>query len=139
MDTMQCAVLLAKMDAFSDEVEMRLEVGNRYNNLMDSKGIQRVVQRPSATSVFAQYTIFVENRNGLQVALDRAQIPYSVHYPMPINEQKAYQRWAILDSTPIASRNAKNVISLPMHPYLTMDQQKMIADVVASYQDKNGA
>ncbi|MBT8608401.1 DegT/DnrJ/EryC1/StrS family aminotransferase [Polynucleobacter paneuropaeus] len=139
MDTMQCAVLLAKMDAFSDEVEMRLEVGNRYNNLMDSKGIQRVVQRPSATSVFAQYTIFVENRNGLQVALDRAQIPYSVHYPMPINEQKAYQRWAILDSTPIASRNAKNVISLPMHPYLTMDQQKMIVDVVASYQDKNSA
>lgn len=137
MDTIQCAVLLAKMDVFSDEVNMRQEVGARYNNLMDSEGIRRVVQRSNCTSVFSQYTIFTDKRNELQLALDVARVPYSVHYPMPINEQKAYQKWAIIDSTPIASSSAKKVISLPMHPYLTIDQQKIITDVIADFQEKN--
>lgn len=139
MDTIQCAVVLAKMESFSKEVEMRLEVGNRYNHLMDRAGIKRVLQRQNYTSVFSQYTIFSDSRNQLQAALEEAQIPSSIHYPLPINEQPAYQKWLALNSTPIASEIAKKVISVPMHPYLSIEQQKKIVNTISAFQEKNNA
>ena len=139
MDTIQCAILLAKMETFNREVEMRLDVGERYNQLMDCAGIKRVVQRQNCTSVFAQYTVFMENRKQLQAALDRNQIPSSIHYPLPINEQPAYQKWAASNITPLASENAKKVISVPMHPYLTISQQEKIVNALSLFQDQNNA
>ncbi|NBV83361.1 DegT/DnrJ/EryC1/StrS family aminotransferase, partial [bacterium] len=85
MDTIQCAVILAKLDRFDWEVEQRINLGARYNQLLDDAGISRVTVRPDRTSVYGQYTIFVDNRDQLQPALHEKGIPTAVHYPIPLN------------------------------------------------------
>ncbi len=94
MDTIQCAVLLAKLDRFEWEVERRLEIGERYNHLFDAAGVDRVTVRQGRTSVFAQYTIFAEDRESMQAGLKADGIPTAVHYPIPIHHQSAYQEYA---------------------------------------------
>jgi UDP-2-acetamido-2-deoxy-ribo-hexuluronate aminotransferase len=119
MDTIQCAIVLAKLEQFEWEVERRSEIGNRYNIMMDELGIPRVQQRPNRQSVFAQYTIFVKDREALQFNLKEASIPTAVHYSMPVNKQPIYKHLNIYPFTPIAEKKAKQVMSLPMHPYIT--------------------
>lgn len=118
MDTIQCAIVLAKLDRFEWEVEQRLKVGGRYNQLLDEAGVSRVQQRMDRTSVFAQYTIFTERRDALQKRLNEAGIPTAVHYPVPLNEQPAYKQLCCADCTPVSNRVAKSVMSLPMGPDL---------------------
>jgi UDP-2-acetamido-2-deoxy-ribo-hexuluronate aminotransferase len=131
MDTLQCAIVLAKMDQLEWEIEKRLEIGARYNTLCDKSGIERVHQRSDRTSVFAQYTIFSSQREQLQKHLQDNGIPTAVHYPVPLNEQPAYQHLCCPDCTPIAQETAKRVMSLPMGPYLQNDSQTVIVDVVS--------
>ena len=114
MDTIQCAVVLAKMERFEWEVQQRLEIGKRYNAMLDEKGIKRVIQRDDRTSVFAQYTVFLDNREATQAKLTEAGIPTAVHYPIPLNEQPAYKHLCCSDCTPISHETAKLVMSLPM-------------------------
>lgn len=118
MDTLQCAIVLAKLDRFEWEVGQRIKVGQRYNQLFDEAGVQRVHQRLDRTSVFAQYTIFTEDRDALQKRLSGVGIPTAVHYPVPLNEQPAYKHLCCPDGTPGANRIAKLVMSLPMGPDL---------------------
>jgi UDP-2-acetamido-2-deoxy-ribo-hexuluronate aminotransferase len=118
MDTLQCAIVLAKLESFEREVEQRMNVGNRYNQRFDALGVRRVVQRQDRTSVFAQYTIFTEDRDALQERLSGHGVPTAVHYPVPLNEQPAYKHLCCPDCTPEASRVAKLVMSLPMGPGL---------------------
>jgi UDP-2-acetamido-2-deoxy-ribo-hexuluronate aminotransferase len=118
MDTLQCAVVLAKLKRFAWEIERRLEIGARYNALLDARGIERVMQRPDRTSVFAQYTVFVDDRDGVQRALAEAGIPTAVHYPAPLSEQPAYRDLCRFGPLPHSQVAAQRVLSLPMHPYL---------------------
>jgi UDP-2-acetamido-2-deoxy-ribo-hexuluronate aminotransferase len=131
MDTLQCAIVLAKLERFEWEVKQRLLVGARYNQLLDSKGIQRVQQRADRTSVFAQYTIFVKQRDQLQETLKLAGIPTSVHYPVPLNEQSAYKGIG-RGITPKSSEIAMQVMSLPMGAELSALQQDAIAQTLIS-------
>ena len=126
MDTLQCAVVLAKLEIFGDETERRKAAGARYNALMDDLGIERVRQRDDRTSMFAQYTVMVDNREKVRAHLAEAGIPTAVHYPLPLHMQKAYRTGAG-GSMPVSERLAERVLSLPMHPYLEMEQQDMIA------------
>jgi len=126
MDTLQCAVILAKLKRFEWEVERRLEIGERYNRLLDEAGIARVSQRPDRTSVFAQYTIFVADRAGVQERLKAAGIPTAVHYPVPLNRQPAYSNRSRGGPTPNSDRAAELVMSLPMHADLAPEQQDEI-------------
>lgn len=121
MDTIQCAIVLAKLERFDREVEQRLDIGKRYNQLMDEAGIARIQQRPGRTSVFAQYTIVTSERETLQKRLSEAGIPTAVHYPVPLNEQPAYKHLCCPDCTPVAKDMAKRVMSLPMSADLTKD------------------
>ena len=132
MDTLQCAIVLAKLQRFDWEIARRLEVGERYNRLFDEAGISRVRQRPDRTSAFAQYTIFVENRLGIQTNLQAKGIPTAVHYPAPLNEQSAYQDKCRHGSLPVSSRASETVLSLPMHPDLQPDVQDSIVEAVVS-------
>ena len=118
MDSIQCAVALAKLDRFGWEVERRLEVASRYNEFMDQAGICRVQQREDRTSVYAQYTIFAEERDTLALRLQEAGIPTAVHYRIPLNLQPAYKDLCCLDCTPEAEKISEKVISLPMGPGL---------------------
>jgi UDP-2-acetamido-2-deoxy-ribo-hexuluronate aminotransferase len=132
MDTLQCAIVLAKLDRFEWEINQRIKVGNRYNQLLDELKVPRVNQRQDRTSVFAQYTIFSEDRDALQKQLSEVGVPTSVHYPVPLNEQPAYKHLCCPDCTPEASRVAKLVISLPMGPDLNDDDLEMIVRQVSS-------
>ncbi len=128
MDTLQCAIVLAKLDRFDWEVEQRIAIGRRYNVLLDNAGIKRAQQRPDRTSVFAQYTLLTKERDLLQKHLAEAGIPTAVHYPVPLNEQPAYKYLCCPDCTPVAQQIAKQVMSLPMGPDLTNEQQQRIIE-----------
>lgn len=130
MDTLQCAAVLAKLERFDWEVEQRIAIGQRYNELMDEAGIQRVQQRDDRTSVFAQYTVLPENREMTQESLNESGIPSAVHYPVPLNEQPAYQHLCCPDCTPVAQQVAKRVMSLPMFPDLSNNSQDQIVSAL---------
>lgn len=125
MDTLQCAVVLAKLERFDWEVEQRLKIGARYNELL-AGSVPVVTQRPDRTSVFAQYTVFVENRKEVLESLKLAGIPTAVHYPVPLNEQPAYRGLCCPDCTPVSQQRARQVMSLPMSPDLSKAQQDVI-------------
>ena len=132
MDTLQCAVTLAKLERFDWEIQQRLKIGARYNRLLDAAGIPRVQQRSDRSSVFAQYTIFVQNRITVQNTLKKAGIPTAVHYPTPLNEQPAYAFLDSAGSTPIAHKNAQQVMSLPMSADLDAEVQEQIVAALVS-------
>ncbi len=118
MDTLQCAVVLAKLERFDWEVAQRIKIGALYNELFAGK-LPVVTQRPDRTSVFAQYTVFVKGRDLVQDKLKQDGIPTAVHYPVPLNEQPAYRNLCNGYSTPNSRNAAKVVMSLPMSPDLS--------------------
>jgi UDP-2-acetamido-2-deoxy-ribo-hexuluronate aminotransferase len=131
MDTLQCAVVLAKLDRFEWEVARRMELGERYNRMLDELGVERVQQRQGYTSVFAQYTVYVPQRDKVQAALLADGVPTAVHYPVPINRQPFYQAYCPADSTPLADAMAARVMSLPMSPDLSEAQQDHVVAALA--------
>ena len=131
MDTLQCAIVLAKVEQFDWEVAKRLEIGAIYNAKLEKLGITTVTQRADRDSVFAQYTVLVENREAVQAKLKEVGIPTAVHYPIPLNLQPAYAHLCCPDCTPNAAQTAKKVMSLPMHAYLTEQAVDGIASALA--------
>ena len=129
MDTLQCAIVLAKFERFEWEVEQRAALGARYNELLAGK-LPVVAQRPGRSSVFAQYTVFVDDRAAVQARLAAQGIPTAVHYPKPINQQPAYAALCCPDCCPESSRAAQRVMSLPMSPDLTLVQQDRVVQAL---------
>ncbi len=129
MDTLQCAVVLAKLERFDWEVQQRMALGARYNALCDAAGIARMQQRAGRTSVFAQYTVRVPQREQVQARLKDAGIPTAVHYPVPMNEQPVYQTLC-QRPTPVAAMLAREVMSLPMSADLQPEQQDRIVQAL---------
>ena len=129
MDTLQCAIVLAKLERFDWEVQQRLALGARYNQLCDAAGIARMVQREDRTSVFAQYTVRVANRAQVQDRLKAAGIPTAVHYPIPLNRQPAYLELCSTP-TPVADQLAAEVMSLPMSADLPPAQQDAVVQAL---------
>lgn len=126
MDTLQCAIVLAKLDRFEWEISKRHENGHIYNTEIDELGIDRVRQRVDRTSVFAQYTILVDQRDDWRRCLSESGIPTAVHYPVPLNQQPAYRDLCCPDCTPVSSKMAKTVLSVPMSAYLTRRQLNQV-------------
>lgn len=129
MDTLQCAVVLAKLERFEWEIEQRIERGLRYNELFSGR-LDCIRQRPDRTSVFAQYTVSLENREAVQVFLKELNIPTAVHYPVPIPRQPAYAHLAPTSYLPVSMEMAKKVMSLPMGPYLEPSAMTRIVEAV---------
>lgn len=130
MDTIQCAILLAKLGRFDWEVEQRKRIGERYSELMDKEGISHVRQRADRTTVYAQYTIFVAERDELQNKLKLAGVPTAVHYPVPLNKQPVFSELVVGETTPIANQVSKKVISLPMGADLIQTTQNSITQLL---------
>lgn len=145
MDTIQCAVVLAKLERFVWEIEQRQRVAARYAVLLreHAPDIQIPVVRPDRTSVYAQYTLQAVNRDALRKALANSRVPTAIHYPVPLNLQPAYQGLCRPDCAPIATAVAARVISLPMHPDLDDTAQDIIVSAVVqsvrSISGKRGA
>ena len=139
MDTLQAGVLLAKLDRFIDwEVQQRQTIGACYTELINAPRLQAGAVttpyiEPYNTSVYAQYTVLVENRESAQKKLNEAGIPTAVHYPIPLNLQPAFANLnQPAGSFPVAEEIARRVISLPMGPDITIEQQEMIGTALLS-------
>ncbi len=137
MDTIQCAVILAKLEQFDWEVEQRKAIGARYQELLaDAPGVQTLTVKHDRTSVWGQYTIRVQDRDNVVEKLKEAGIPTAIHYPCPLHKQPAYANICRLGSSLAQAEAASNeVLSLPMHPYLAEDDQLSIVreiDAVAA-------
>lgn len=121
MDTLQCAVVLAKLERFDWEIERRLALGQRYQQALAALPLQRLAVRPDRDCVWAQFTVMVEHRAAVQQALQAQGIPTAIHYPKPLHRQPAYARPEL--SLPHAEAAAERVLSLPMSPDLSEAQQ----------------
>jgi len=134
LDTLQAAILLAKLEIFDEELVARGEIADRYTALLKD-AVHTPVVLPDRTSVWAQYTIEVADREAVESALHGAEIPTAVHYPMPLHLQPVFAElshsmgWQ-RGSFSHAENAAERVLSLPMHPYLQPPQMERIAEAV---------
>jgi UDP-2-acetamido-2-deoxy-ribo-hexuluronate aminotransferase len=126
LDTIQAAVLLAKLEVFERELLLRSHVATRYNEHLRGL-VQTPLIAPENRSVYAQYTIEVDDRDGVAASLREQGIPTAVHYPVPAHLQPAFQNLGYPEGGfPIAEAAARRVLSLPMHPYLSAEDQDCI-------------
>lgn len=133
LDSLQAAVLLAKLDQFPWEVERRREIGARYHELIRARSLRIIPPHtaPGNTHLFAQYTIRSENREGLIQGLERAAIPFAIHYPLPLSRQPVFAALGYgAEDFPVAEAAAKSVLSLPMHPLLTPEEQERVVSAL---------
>ncbi len=128
LDTLQAAVLLAKMAVFADEVAARARIGARYSELLrDADCVTPHIENHN-TSVYAQYTLQVDQRERFIAHLQEQGIPTAVHYPIPLHEQPALAgNSRVSGELTQADRTARRVVSLPMHPYLADDEVAAVA------------
>lgn len=129
LDTLQAAILLPKLAILDDEVAARQRVADHYAGGLREIGLSPPYVDRYNVSAWAQYTIRVQNRDAVQKALREAGIPTAVHYPMPLNRQPA-----VADSAahlPHGDQAAAEVMSLPIHPYMTQDQIRQIVAQIA--------
>lgn len=125
LDTLQAAILLPKLAILDDEITARQKVAEAYDAALAPLGLATPSISDNRSSAWAQYTIRVKKRDAVQAALKDAGVPTAVHYPRPLNRQPAVADYGA--SLPEGDRAAEEVMSLPMHPYLS---QKDIADIV---------
>lgn len=133
LDTLQAAILLAKLDSFDAEVRARVAIGYRYSDrLRGVPGVELIHVAEDCTSVWGQFTIMFNDRDRMIAALNSAGIPTAVHYPIPLHRQAAYARQCRVPSPLNQSEAAAAaVMSLPMHPFLTEATQDRIVGVIA--------
>jgi UDP-2-acetamido-2-deoxy-ribo-hexuluronate aminotransferase len=121
LDSIQAAVLLAKLEIFPEEVNLRQEVAEKYNRALEGFVSIPYIE-PHNKSVYAQYTIQVENRSQIQKFLLEKNIPTAIHYPVPLHKQPIFEYMERSHHLPVSEFSADRVLSLPFHPYLT-DQE----------------
>jgi dTDP-4-amino-4,6-dideoxygalactose transaminase len=132
LDTMQAAVLIEKLAVFADEIVARDRVANAYNAALKDVAIVPVV-KPGYTSVWAQYTIRLpgRDRDKVAAALKAQGVPTAIYYPKPLHVQTAYRDYPVAgNGLPVSERLAKEVLALPMHPYLDEPTQARIVGAV---------
>ena len=128
--TIQAAILLAKLEIFPDEVERRGQIGATYTRLLKDN-VRTPCLESFNTSVYAQYTVLVEQRESIQEQLKWHGIPTAVHYPVPLHLQPAFSKSGESSgSFPIAEAAATQVMSLPMRPYLDTVTMEFIVETL---------
>lgn len=130
LDTIQAAVLLAKLPTFEQELDARRRIGARYSALL--KDVARVPHVAEGRDcVFAQFTIEIDRREAVQARLKEAGVPTAVHYPVPLNLQPVFADLGQPEgSFPHAEAAARRVMSLPMHPFLDEETQDAIVAAI---------
>lgn len=126
LDTLQAAVLLSKLDLLDEELELRQQVAEQYARVLQAAGVMTTPYiEPHNVSAYAQYTVRVADREQVQARLKAAGVPTAVHYPLPLNQQPAVQDLNV--RLPHGDTAAAEVLSLPMHPYLSPREMQRIA------------
>ncbi len=136
LDTMQAAILQVKLKAFNDEIVSVNHAANEYSRLLSSRVKNPVIPEGFASS-WAQYTIQLENkgqRDRLQQALKASGIPSMVYYPKPMHRQKAFDMLTQPQCAGyISNRLCDTVLSLPIHPYITIDEIASVCSSLISF------
>jgi UDP-2-acetamido-2-deoxy-ribo-hexuluronate aminotransferase len=129
LDTIQAAILIEKFALFEEECALRAEVGRRYDALLaDVPGVRSPVVADGNTSVYAQYTILYKDRDALSQKLKAAGIPSVAYYTAPLHLQGAFADLGYKRGDfPVSEQIAAQCLSLPMSPYLTEEEQQMVA------------
>ena len=128
LDTLQAAILLPKLAILDDEMRLRQEVAANYQKEFAAVGFTGTPYiEAHNVSAYAQFTVRVPNRDTVQAKLKEAGIPTAVHYPIPLNKQPAVASDIAL---PTGDKVAEEVMSLPMHPYMTVSELRRISYVL---------
>ncbi|PQO88150.1 aminotransferase DegT [Massilia phosphatilytica] len=129
MDTLQCAIVLAKLENFERELGLRADIAASYEQKLSGK-IRLIKLMPDRTSVYAQYTVALDERERVREVLHQAGIPTAIHYPVPIHRQPAYAWLSNVDACPVAMDMAEKVLSIPMGPYMSQSDITHVTDVL---------
>lgn len=132
LDTLQAAILMAKLDVFDSELTAREKLADAYDaRLKNTVEIPRRV--PDSVSAWAQYCILVDDRDTVAKRLKEAGVPTAVYYPLPMHLQTAYARFGQgPGSLPVSERLSQRILALPMNPYLTAEQTDYVCSSVAA-------
>jgi UDP-2-acetamido-2-deoxy-ribo-hexuluronate aminotransferase len=130
MDTLQCAVVLGKLERFDWEVQQRLRIGTRYREMLRELPVQQLSVRKDRDCVWAQFTIQVTDRARIQQDLQSQGIPTAVHYPIPLHRQKAYERYSQNSRLTNSDTVSARVLSLPMSADLSESQQNSVVSAL---------
>ena len=133
MDTLQCAVVLGKLQRFEWEIGRRKELGQLYIDRITAAGhpVQTLGLRADRDCVWAQFTVFAKDRAGLQQRLQGQGIPTAVHYPIPLHHQPAYAHPGDPETCPLSVEAGRIVMSLPMSADLSIDQMDRVVAALA--------
>ncbi|NNE57806.1 MAG: DegT/DnrJ/EryC1/StrS aminotransferase family protein [Hellea sp.] len=134
LDTIQAAILIEKLKIFGDEIKARNRVADRYaKNLGDI--IKRVPKSaPGCTATWAQYAIEVDNRDAFLAHIRGQGLPVAAYYPRPVHEQSAYVNCPVVSSGLTETNRVKKfAAALPMHAYLSEDDQDRMIDAVKGW------
>ena len=131
LDALQAAVLNVKLKHFDKEVKLREDIGSRYSELLADADVITPTIAHQNTSVYAQYSIRVKDREGVMEKLNKEGIPTAVHYPLPLHLQEAFRDLGYKEGDfAVSEKVSKEIMSLPMSPYLTKSQQDFIVQVI---------
>lgn len=129
LDAIQAAILDVKLKHFEDERLKREQIGTRYTKLL--KDLDVITPKIVYSSVYAQYSIRVKNRDEFIAKLNSASVPTAVHYPMPLHLQEAFSDLGYKEGDfPISEKISKEIVSLPMSPFLTSETQDYIVNTI---------
>jgi len=133
LDTLQAAILLPKLAAFGDELEKRHAVARRYTERLKDHVATPQSAEGDERFAWAQYTVKVADRDGVQARLKAAGVPSNVYYPRPMHLQSAYLEYGAGEgSLPVAEQLSRVVLSLPMHPYLSEQEVDQVSAALMS-------
>jgi UDP-2-acetamido-2-deoxy-ribo-hexuluronate aminotransferase len=119
LDTLQAAILLAKMSVFEEEILAREKLAQYYDNRLGNH-VVLPGRQDGYQSAWAQYTIQLENRDEVAASLKEMGIPTAIYYPLPMHLQSAYAKFGNgIGSLPVSELLSNTVLSLPMHPYMS--------------------
>ena len=129
MDTIQSAVLNVKLKYYKKDLSLRQEVAEKYNRALKDKDLILPFIYKTTTSIFAQYSIRVKNRDNIQAKLREKGIPTAIHYPMPLHLQECFNYLGYKRGDfPISELISNEIMSLPMNPYLNKEDIAYISN-----------
>jgi len=131
MDTLQCAIVNVKLKYYKEDLVLRQEIANKYNEKLKIENGELILPfiDEKTTSAFAQYSIRVKNRDEVQAKLKEQGVPTAVHYPIPLHLQECFEHLEYKKGDfPISEKVSDEIMSLPMNPYVSDEEINFISE-----------
>ncbi len=133
LDTLQAAVLLAKLEVFEEELSLREQHARHYDKALAETPIVRPRYFSDRLSAWAQYSVLLNDRDGVARLLKEAGVPTAIYYPKPMHAQSAYAQFSQgSGSLPVSEDLSRRILSIPLHPYMESETVSYVADKLIS-------